>query len=353
MSAPRRAGLTLLYNNANAESAGRYFDSFKYNDVASGTCDDISLDFSDRDKKWINGWFPAKGDILKPTITLENWTKEGDSKSLNCGQFEVDDFSFKGTPIRMTMKALAISSASGFKATKRTKTYENITIKEICSDVASRNGLTLSYSGIDLRLEKVSQDDNDDCSFLGTLIPKYGMAMKIYSNRLVIFKEADYEAKAVVATLAPTEGSGVIGFEPDWTWSTAVVGTYTGVKYQYANSDKAKTFFVEAGSGSRILTSNEAADSLTEATTIALAALNNVNKGTTTMKVTIKADPRIIATSTVQVQGLGKLNGKYFVENVAWTVGGGGACKQTLTLRKIETRFTSANSWYTVIEEES
>ena len=80
---------------------------------------------------------------------------------------------------------------------------------------------------------------------------------------------------------------------------------------------------------------------------------NNANKGTTTMKVTIKADPRIIATSTVQIQGLGKLNGKYFVENVAWTVGGGGACKQTLTLRKFDSRFSSAYSLYNVIEEES
>lgn len=353
MSAPRRAALTLLYNGKDADAAGRYFDGFKYNDVASGSCDDISLEFSDRDKKWINGWFPVKGDKLKPTIILQNWDKEGDTQKLACGSYEVDDFSFKGTPIKMTMKALAISSASGFKVTKRTKTYENITIKEICADVAKRNGLTLSYSGISLKLEKVSQDDNDDCSFIGSLVTKYGMAMKIFSDKLVIFNEADYEAKAVVATLAPTESSGVIGFEPDWQWNTAMVGTYTGVKYQYANSDKALTFTVEAGSGSRILTSNEAADSLTEATAIALAALNNANKGTTTMKVTIKATPKIIATSNVQIQGLGKLNGKYFVENVAWTVGGSGACKQTLTLRKIETRFTKANSYSTKIEEES
>ena len=337
MSAPRRATLALLYNGKDAEAAGRYFDSFKYNDVASGSSDDISLEFSDRDKKWINAWFPVKGDKLKPTIVLTNWEKEGTVRNVACGTFEVDDFSFKGGPIRMTMKALAISSASGFKETQRTQTYENQTLTEIASKVAKRNGLTLSIQDAPtLKIEKVAQDETDDCSFLSDLVTRYGMAMKIYNEKLVIFSEATYETKKTVASFTPSD------VEPDWTWNTKLVGTYTGVKYQYANSEKNLTFTVEAGSGSRILTFNEAADSLAEATAIALAALNNANKGTTTMKVTLKANHLIIATSTVEIKEWGKLSGKYFVENVAWTLGGGGGCKQTLTLRKIETRITKA-----------
>ena len=336
MSAPRKATLTLLYNGKDAEEAGRYFDSFKYNDVASGSCDDISLEFSDRDKKWINAWFPVKGDKLKPTIVLTNWDGEGDTRRLACGTYEVDDFSFKGGPIRMTMKALAISSVSGFKTTKRTQTYENQTIAEIIAKITKRNGLAYVTEGASLKIEKVTQDDTDDCSFLNELVTRYGLAMKIFNTRLVTFVEANYEAKATVASFAPSD------VEPDWTWNTKLVGTYTGVKYEYANSEKNLTFRVEAGSGSRILTCNEAADRLTEATAIALAALNNANKGTTTMKITIKANPKIIATATVDIKEWGKLSGKYFVENVAWTVGGGGAFKQTLTLRKIETRFTKA-----------
>ena len=203
--------------------------------------------------------------------------------------------------------------------------------------MAKRNGLGISIQNAPtLKIEKVAQDSTDDCSFLSDLVTRYGMAMKIFNDKLVIFSEATYEEKKAVASLTPSD------VEPDWNWNTKLVGTYTGVKYQYANSEKNLTFTVEAGSGSRILTFNEAADSLAEAAAIALAALNNANKGTTTMKVTLKASHLIIATSVVEIKEWGKLSGKYFVENVAWTVGGGGGCKQTLTLRKIETRFTKA-----------
>ena len=172
---------------------------------------------------------------------------------------------------------------------------------------------------------------------------KYGLAIKIYNDKVVVFSEAVYEAKAPKAILTPAD------FDPGWSWDTSVTGTYTGVKYQYTNSDKNKTFTVTAGSGDRILTVNEQADNLTEATAIALAAVNNANKGTTTMTITMMARPGLIASDCVEIRGLKRLNGKYYIVQITHSLGGG--YKMTLDLRRVEERITGATSISSTVAE--
>ena len=341
---PRRATVEVTYNGKDATiPLAPDLDSVKYTDVASGSSDDISFEINDKHRRWINGWFPQKGDRLTATIRMHNWEHDGKTAAISCGSFCVDDFSFKGGPIRLSLKGLAIPADSGFKTTKRTYTYEKTTLKEIGRKVASRAGITLYYEASEISIEKVAQDNEDDCSFYNSLVTRFGLALKVFNNRLVVFNEGTYEARSPVATLGESD------FDPGWTWNTTLDGTYTGVKYQYTNSDKDKVFTVTAGSGNRILTCNEAAENLTEATVIALAALNNANKKTTTMKITIRACRKIIATSCVEIVGLGKLSGKYFVEEVSHSIGSG--YKMSLSLRKVEARFTKASSYSSSVAE--
>lgn len=345
-AAPREAKIDLTYNGKSAAEAGRYFDSFTYTDVASGSSDKVSFSFTDRDRKWINAWFPKKGDKLAPVIVLEDWRKQGQGVRFPCGTFEVDDFSFKGGPIRLSLDALAISSGSGFKTTKRSVTYENTTIQAIGQSLCARNGLILVYEAGTVAIEKVAQNNEDDCAFFNSLTIRFGLAMKIYSDRLVVFDEADYESRAPIATLTEED------FEPGWSWNTKMHGTYTGVRYEYANSEKNLTFTVEAGSGSRILTSNEASENLTEATRIALAALNNANKGTTTLKITLKEEPKFFASGCIQIDGMGKLSGKYFIEEAKHSIGRSTASKLSLTLRRVESRVRKATAYSTTVDEQ-
>lgn len=180
-------------------------------------------------------------------------------------------------------------------------------------------------------MENVAQDKQPDCTFYNELVTKFGLAMKIYNDRLVVFDEATYEAKKAVAVLTEAD------FEEDWTWESALTGTYTGVKYQYKHTTKNQTFSVTVGEGDRWLTCDDPADNQTEATLIALAKLNNANKSTTTMKITLKATKKITATDCVEIKGLGKLDGKYFVEQAVTSIGD--STKMELSLRHVEKRF--------------
>ena len=332
MARGRSASVALIYNGKNASQMAEYLSSFKYTDVASGTSDSISIELDDKDRRWIGAWFPQKGDRLKPTIIRHDWDRDGQTTKLNCGTFVIDDFSFRGGPIRCAIEAVAIPSTSGFKTTELTNTYEKTTLKEIGQTVAKRNGLELFYDASEVTIESVAQDKQTDCSFYNDLVVKYGLALKIYNDRLVVFDEAAYEAKTQVATLTEAD------FEPGWQWNTTLAGTYTGVKYQYTHPDKNKTFTVEIGGGDRILICDDAANNQTEATLIALAKVNNANKGTTTLRITLRTPAwNIIATNCLLINGLGQLSGKYYVESAVHSVSNG--TKTTLNLRRVEKRF--------------
>ena len=202
----RRATVSVLYNGVNADGQiSRYISSFQYKGVASGTSDSISLGVNDPDLKWIGPWFPVKGDRLVPTIQTENWNAPGQVQRFPCGTFGVDDFSFKGGPVSMTLEALALPADTSFKTQDRTETYEKTTLQEIGQIIAGRAGIALFFETPDAAIEKVEQNSQNDCDFYCGLVDKYGLALKIYGDKLVVFSEADYEGKAVKAILTPAD----------------------------------------------------------------------------------------------------------------------------------------------------
>ncbi len=341
---PRQAEVSLVYNGANATGQiSSYLNSFEYTDQASGTSDSISIAVNDRDHKWIGSWFPVKGDKLQPTIIVRNWNRDGDRISLPCGSFVVDDFSFSGGPIRLKIDAVALPANSSFKAESITETHEKTSLKEIGQKIAGRAGVALYFEADDISVERVEQNNQNDCEFFTGLVEKYGLALKIYNNKLVVFSEADYESKPAKCVLTPAD------FDPSWSWDTKLDGTYTGVNYQYTNSDKNKTFTVNAGTTERVLTCNEPADNLTEATAIALAAVNSANKDTTTMSISLMARPGLIASDCIQISGLKKLDGKYYIVSIRHSVGSG--YKMTLELRKVLDRISETKSQSSTVEE--
>jgi hypothetical protein len=345
---PRSATASVTYNGSNIDTKlAAFLQSLSYTDVASGESDTLSLGINDRERKWIKSWFPTKGDTMEASILLNNWGGDGDTRIMVCGSFVIDNFSFSGTPIKLKLDAVAIPADSSFKETQRTKTYENTTLENIGQEIADRAGISLYYEAPEVSIEKIEQSEKDDCSFYNELVKTYGFAMKIYKSKIVVFNEATYEQRGSVTTLTESD------IEPNWSWNTKLQKTYTGAKYEYTNNDKNTTFTVNVGEGDRILKVTDAASTLAEAERITLAKLNEANKDDTTMSLTVsQANPSIIATSCVNIKGLGRIDGKYYANKVTWSVGGG-VLKQKLDLRRVSERFTEVNSQEEAVATES
>lgn len=329
----RTANLSVSYKgNKLDKEISSQATSFSYTDNASGESDSFSSTIVNASKNWINKWFPTKGDTITPSVTLKNWLKENTISTMKCGSFVIDDLSFSGRPLIFTLSGVSIPANEDFKTTKKTNTYEDVTIKEIASKIAKAAGITLYYDASTIKIDEIEQSEEPDSTFLSSLCDTYGLAMKVYNNKLVIFDEGKYEAKDAVANIDESDME-------DWSYNSTIAGSYTGAKVSYTIPDTEKTVTKTVGKKGRMYEASIQVSSEYDAELKAEAIVNKANKKITTMTVKIMANPKIVATSTVEITGLGKLNGKYYVDQVKHSLGSG--YTMTLTLHLIQPRIGS------------
>lgn len=337
MGRARRVEISTVYEGKNISGQiNRYMKSFSYEDVASGSSDSVSISLRDDEKLWMGAWYPEKGDRMTSSVTFVNWCKDNSRRVLHCGSFQVDDLSFNGRPYTGTIKAVSVPQNSAFNTEERTKTWESATVKQIAEEIAKRAGVELYYEANSISIKSIEQDEKTDCNFLYSLCQSYGLAMKVYANKIIIFDEETYEKKKASLTIRESDMES-------WSFDTTMAGTYTGAKFSFTDPNDEQEYIIDIGGGSRILTINVTADSLHDAELKGIAKLNNENKKDTTMSVTIMANPAIVAGVTVQIEDLKKLNGKYYVDKVRTKVAGGSKSTMTLTLHRITERIKNAS----------
>lgn len=315
----RRADVDLTWNGAAVTSkmAGVKTE-VTYTDPASGEADSIDISVQDRDRKWTTAWLPAKGDTLTAAIKLYDWEHEGDSRSLSCGFFILDNFTFSGWPMTGTISGVSVPADSGFMATERTKTWENVTLGEIGKDIVWRAGITLTWDvdGDPVTLASVEQSGKTDCDFFSELCDTYGLSMKVYNRKIVVYDREVYKKKAPVLTISADDIQS-------WSWSTTLAGTYTGGEYTYTDPLTEQDIKVTIGEGTRILKQSGKADSEADAERKLTAAVNKANHGATKLSATIMGNAALVASQCVTVVGLGNLSGKYYIDSITHHVGSG------------------------------
>lgn len=316
-TSPRKVSLDISYKgNKLDEKIQERISSFSYTDVASGASDSVSITLENIDKKWMNAWYPEKGSTIASKLLVKNWEKSGKKRTFNCGTFVIDDISFSGRPLTATIKAVAVPASTGFKVTKKSKTWEDVTIEQIASKIAAAAGIKLYYSAPTIKINEVEQSSETDSSFLYSLCEKYGLAMKVYNQKLVIFSEEEYEKKNRITTIDEKDMES-------WSFNTTMDGTYTGVKLTYTKPSTNTTISVTVGTSERLYEYNAQVDSQYDAELQAKAKLRSENKKVKTMEIKIMANVDVIASGIIQVTGLGKANGLYYVDQVKHNIGTG------------------------------
>ena len=110
-----------------------------------------------------------------------------------------------------------------------------------------------------------------DSTFLKSLCEKYGLGMKIYANRLVIWDYDSYFMKPVIAELTPQQVS-------KWSYQSTMQGVYTGVEVSFTNSKTKKTVTAIVGTGERLYRTTQRADSEADAQLIGRGILAKTNR---------------------------------------------------------------------------
>jgi phage protein D len=301
---------------------------FTYTDVASGQSDSMSISLENIGKEWMGRLMPKRGASLGARIVLTNWGSGEGTEAFDCGTFVLDDISFSGRPLTCSLGGVSMPAMDDFKSLPVTNTWEKTTVQEIASQIAARAGVPLHYDANSIQVAEVEQSKQTDSAFLYSLCEKYGLAMKAYNHKIVIFDIVSYEEKGAILTIEEADADS-------WSANTTVDGTYTGVNLDYTDPDLEDTIKVTMGSQGRMYAINTQAYGQYDAELQAAAKVNEANRRIQTMEVTIRADTRIVASSCVMISGFGNFDGKYYVDKVRHSLGKG--YSMHLSIHKVQT----------------
>ncbi len=330
----RRAELKVLYNGTDISVAiEQHLTDFSYTDNASGKADDLSITLEDRERRWMGPWFPEKGSLLRATIITVNWGGEGETESLPCGEFEIDEIEVNGPPSQVTIKAVSTFVTKPMRQQQKTQAWEKIRLSGIAGEIANRNGLTLLWdSRLDPPYERRDQVEQSDLQFLQGLCDDYGIALKVVDGKLACYNEADYEAKAPVDAIRFGEPRLI-----SYRFRHKCRDIYRGAKMQYHDSMKDEVFEVyikggAEGPGSDLVI-NQKADNAGDARIQAQKKLRDANKRETTASLILMGDIRKAAGNNLTIAGFGEFDGKWFTEKVTHSVSPSGGFKTALEMR--------------------
>ena len=272
----RQSSVSITYDGKAASVLNLNKTAFTYTDPASGEADGLDITFFERSASAVSGGKMEVNKPLSATIALTNWAAQGDNRTLDCGDFLVDRVSYSGWPWTGTVKAVSVPANTGFRQTKRTKVWEKATVQKIGQEIASNAGIKLLWDveGDDPQITTLEQSETTDCEFYMNLCKTYGLSMKVYSKKIVVYSRTEYKKKDAVCTIYPHQ---ILS----WSWSQNLAGTYTGGEYTYTQPKTNKEIKVTLGTADRLLKMTGKADDEADAQKKLQAGIDEANHGAT------------------------------------------------------------------------
>lgn len=319
-----KSSLIIEYNGIEAtDIIANDCSSFTWKDNASGTADTFTMNLSNLDQKWMNGFFPYNTDTLKAWIQLQEWAADYREERLYCGTFMVDSLKFTGFPETLQLSGISVPTDGNFNVKQKSRTWKKTTLRTVLSDMSLEAGIDLVFDSEDVSIDTVNQSGKTDLAFAYSLCGEYGLAMKLYNNKIVVYDQTEYEkAEAQYdVTREQLGGSGA------YSITNQVTAVYDSVKIQYTKSKKGKALTYEYTApgkrGSRQMFLTTKAESLNDAEKKAKAALRENMRSSRSITLKMMGSVKYMAAQCFNLSGFGMLDGKYFIDSVTHQRSGG------------------------------
>lgn len=255
----------------------------------------------------------AEPKLVTAVLVQKNWNDTGKDATLNFGTFEVDSIDMAGPPDKVTVKSTSIPYTSTLRTERKSRAWENITLKAIAEQMAAESKLQLMYEAPENpKFKRKEQVQTSDIRFLQKLCKAEGLALKVTDLTIVIYSAEDYDGKPVIKTLQ--KGSSDI---MSYQMGTSLTDTaYTSCHVTYTNPDSKATIEYtytpdsKTGTG-QTLEVNEKVNSTEEAIKLAKKLLREKNTQEYTASLKVVGDVTLVAGATVQLKGFQHFDRKY------------------------------------------
>lgn len=322
----RRVTPTILYDNKDISADLKpYIKSISYTDNMTGQADDLQISLADIDHLWSGTWMPELGAKLTVSWLLQNWPDEAPAETFTAGVFEVDDITCTFGPSQADIKAVSIPDDSTLRGVEHTRSWEKATLKKVAKDIADGAKIELAYEpDYEINYDRVEQSDESDLAFLGKLCRDAGLALKVYSGKLVIFDEAVYEQADPIAAISRTDTELSTGIK----FSHKLRDTYKACHVKYQNSKTKQlieyTYTAPDKQGGKTLQVKEEVANIAEAERLAKKRLREKNCDEVTASFSCMGNTKLVASAVVNVAGFGAFDGHYLITRVQHDVSASG-----------------------------
>lgn len=157
-----------------------------YDSYGEERADTLKILFNDTSDQW-DSWSPKKGDSIEVILGA-------------CHTGKMNVISVKPENGLMCIRASSIPDTAN---DKRNKSWQNVTFKQLCQEIAGRHGLSCEFYGVtDYVYAYVTQQNKEDFIFLEERCALEGCAFLVYDGRLVVYSEAYMESAGASGTLS-------------------------------------------------------------------------------------------------------------------------------------------------------
>lgn len=329
---------------------------FSYTDNAGGKADEVRLTLHDRDGKWIGPWKPRKGMPVTATLKCLDWERQGEDFSLPCGAFTIDEVEVSGPPDKVTIKAVSANLTGPLRETARTRAWENTSLETVAGQIAEEYGLSLLYTGKAHAFARSDQRNESDLAYLNRMASGRGMNCKVHDGRLILMDAQEAENRDTAVTLSRRGGM----YSPrSYSFRDSSADTaFSDAEVAYADPATGTTHCASVAAADtangvqKTLTSRQRAENAAQAQDMGGAALHAANVRSRTASVECLGCPRLVAGTTVGLDGFGDFSGRWFVKTATHRVSGSGGYTTSLELTTpAPTRAVSAHDEVSVAAE--
>jgi len=275
-----------------------------FTDKLHGEADTLDLLLDNQSLLWLGDWRPRRTDTIACQLGYANQVL------LDCGTFQVDRMDWDGPPDRIKVGALSTGISKALRQ-PNTVAYEKTTLAEIAQQVASRNGLTVAGTVPEVRLERVSQNQQTDLGFVLKLADEYGAIVKVERDKLVFYDRLGLRSLPPALRL----GRGDL---KQYSFSDASQDSAKAAQVSYTDPKTKQTI-----THTETDPSNPKGDTLKVKTRVenpeqarlkARAALDKANRPSLSGRLNLEGNTAFMAGLTVRLQGFYSLDGTWQIE---------------------------------------
>lgn len=255
---------------------------------------------------------PRRGVVLTVSIGI------GDQLSER-GRFTVDEIERLGPDRRLVIHAQATNVLDQLKQ-QRTAVWEDTTVSQVVSDVATRHGLEARVASTlaGHSVARLDQTNESDLALLQRLGREHQTQPKI-TDRYIIFVPKGAGRTASDAALA------AIALSPrdvtTWHASTQDRGRHGSVAARWHSSNEAKDVTEVAGSGLPRKTLTTVYETASRARDAARSELTRLNRGTGPLRIAMPARPDLRAETPIRLSQFGPdVDGDWVIDNLRETL---------------------------------